>query len=59
MNRLRAFLDRSYRREIVLVVCLKVVGLALLYFLFFAPNDRTDLPQHLVARHLLDMPQTR
>jgi hypothetical protein len=56
---LRAFLHRSYRREIVVVLCLKAAGLALLYFLFFAPNDRTDIPQHVVEHHLLVTPQAR
>ena len=57
--RLRAFLHRSYRREMLVVLCLKAAGLALLYFLFFAPNDRTDIPQHVVEHHLLVTPQAR
>ena len=38
------------------VLCLKVVGLALLYFLFFAPADRPAATQQLVAHHLLATP---
>jgi hypothetical protein len=43
----------TYWREIVAVLCLKIVGLSLLYFLFFAPADQTTLTQRDVARHLV------
>jgi hypothetical protein len=43
----------AYRRDIVAVLLLKAVGLALLYILFFAPSRRPDIPEPLVARHLL------
>jgi hypothetical protein len=46
----------SYRWEIGAVLCLKAAGLALLYFLFFAPADRPSVTEQVVARHLLTMP---
>jgi hypothetical protein len=47
----RAF---TYWREITAVLCLKVIGLAALYYLFFSPaNQMTPTPQD-VARHLID-----
>jgi hypothetical protein len=45
-----------YRREIVAVLGLKAIGLALLYYLFFAPADRPAITQQVVAHHLLAMP---
>jgi hypothetical protein len=47
----------SYRRAIVAVLCLKAVGLALLYILFFAPIDRPTITESVVARHLLTPPE--
>jgi hypothetical protein len=38
------------------VLCLKAVGLTLLYVLFFAPADRPAVTEQLVARHLLARP---
>jgi hypothetical protein len=47
----RAF---TYWREITAVLCLKVIGLAALYYLFFSPaNQMTPTPQD-VAHHLVD-----
>jgi hypothetical protein len=45
-----------YWREIAVLLCLKAVGLTLLYFLFFAPADRPAVTEQLVARHLLALP---
>jgi hypothetical protein len=46
----------TYWREIGAVLCLKAAGLALLYFLFFAPSDQPIVTGQAVARHLLTMP---
>jgi hypothetical protein len=46
----------SYRQEIVAVLCLKAVGLGLLFFLFFAPSGRPTITQQTVANHLLAVP---
>jgi hypothetical protein len=44
----------TYWREITAVLCLKVIGLAVLYVFFFSPaNQMTPTPQD-VARHLID-----
>ena len=43
----------SYWQEIVGVLCLKAVGLALLYLFFFAPANRPADTQQAVAQHLL------
>ncbi len=44
----------TYWREISAVLCLKVVGLAALYYLFFSPaTQMTPTPQD-VAHHLID-----
>jgi hypothetical protein len=44
----------TYWREITAVLCLKVIGLAALYALFFSPaNQMTPTPQD-VAHHLVD-----
>jgi hypothetical protein len=44
----------TYGREITSVLCLKVIGLAALYYLFFSPaNQMTPTPQD-VAHHLVD-----
>ncbi len=43
----------SYWQEIVGVLCLKAVGLTLLYLFFFAPADRPAATQQAVAHHLL------
>jgi len=44
----------TYWQEIVGVLCLKAVGLTLLYlFFFFAPADRPAATQQAVAHHLL------
>ena len=53
MPRRRRF---TYWQEIAGVLCLKVVGLALLYFFFFAPADRPVVTQQAVAQHLLTAP---
>jgi hypothetical protein len=45
-----------YRRDIVAALGLKAIGLALLYFIFFAPANRPAITQQGVARHLLAMP---
>ena len=42
-----------YRREIMVVLCLKAAALALLYGLFFASGDRPAVTAGMVARHLL------
>ena len=46
----------TYRQEIVGVLCLKAVGLALLYFFLFAPAGRPAVTQQAVAHHLLATP---
>ena len=46
----------AYWREIGALLCLKAVGLGLLYFLFFAPANRPAVTEQLVARHLLSLP---
>jgi hypothetical protein len=46
----------AYWRAIALLLCLKAVGLTLLYVLFFAPADRPAVTEQLVARHLLARP---
>jgi hypothetical protein len=44
----------TYWREITAVLCLKVIGLFALYYLFFSPaNQMTPTPQD-VAHHLVD-----
>jgi len=44
----------TYWREITAVLCLKGLGLAALYYLFFSPaNQITPTPQD-VAHHLVD-----
>jgi hypothetical protein len=44
----------TYRREITSVLCLKAIGLAALYYLFFSSaNQMTPTPQD-VAHHLVD-----
>ncbi len=44
----------TYWREIVAVLCLKIIGLSALYFFFFSPaNQMTPTPQ-AVAYHLID-----
>ena len=53
MARRRRF---TYWQEIAGVLCLKVVGLALLYVFFFAPADRPAVTQQTVAQHLLAAP---
>ena len=45
----------TYWREIGALLCLKAAGLALLYFLFFAPS-KSPVTEQVVARHLLTMP---
>jgi len=44
----------SYWREIVAVLCLKVIGLTALYFLFFSPAHQLVPTQQDVAHHLID-----
>jgi len=46
----------TYWREIVGVLCLKAVGITLLYLFFFAPADRPAATQQAVAHHLLTTP---
>ena len=46
----------TYWLEIGAALCLKAAGLALLYFLFFAPSDRPPVTEQAVARHLLTTP---
>jgi hypothetical protein len=45
----------TYWRVIGGVLCLKAVGLALLYIFFFAPAGRPVVTQQAVAQHLLTM----
>jgi hypothetical protein len=44
----------TYWREIVAVLCLKVIGLTVLYFLFFSPAHQLVPTQQDVAHHLID-----
>jgi len=46
----------TYWQEIAGVLCLKAVGLTLLYLFFFAPADRPATTQQAVAHHLLTTP---
>jgi hypothetical protein len=46
----------TYWREIGALLCLKAAGLALLYFLFFAPSGQPTVTEQVVARHLLTTP---
>jgi hypothetical protein len=46
----------TYWWEIGAVLCLKAAGLALLYFLFFAPSGQASITEQVVARHLLTTP---
>ncbi len=43
-----------YWREITAVLCLKVIGLTALYFLFFSPAHQMVPTQQDVAHHLID-----
>ena len=49
MTRERA--TRRYWREISAVLVLKVVGIGVLYALFFAPADRPTITAETVAAH--------
>jgi len=40
-------------RDIIAALCLKLVGLGLLYFVFVKPAERPEVTDQLVARHLL------
>ncbi|MGP8231582.1 MAG: cytochrome oxidase putative small subunit CydP [Methylovirgula sp.] len=44
----------TYWREITAVLCLKVIGLTVLYFLFFSPAHQMVPTQQDVAHHLID-----
>ncbi|QAY95279.1 hypothetical protein CWB41_05645 [Methylovirgula ligni] len=44
----------TYWREIVAVLCLKVIGLTALYFLFFSSAHQMVPTQQDVAHHLID-----
>ena len=43
---------KAYWREISAVLLLKIVAIAVLYALFFAPADRPDLTGDSVAGHI-------
>jgi hypothetical protein len=43
---------RRYWREISSVLVLKVIGLVMLYGLFFGPGSRPDITPAAVAQHL-------
>ncbi len=44
----------TYGREIIAVLCLKLFGLAALYYLFFSPAHQFAPTPQDVAQHLVD-----
>jgi hypothetical protein len=50
----RGLAGRRYGRQLFWVVVIKLVALTLLYFVFIAPQPRTDLSPGAMQQHLFD-----
>jgi hypothetical protein len=45
---------KSARREVILLICIKVLALTLIYYAFIAPGARPEPDNRAVIAHLLD-----